>query len=110
VFFWSSPEPRPQSKLALDPQKYQTVTAGLILFRDDDDTVTVRTLLSMAGALPLINTQDASGVTPLYFAAANGHAAVTQQLIEVRCNIDLQEQNGTGENKEQVQNIYSCLL
>jgi ankyrin repeat protein len=55
----------------------------------DGDTVTVRTLLSTSDAVSLINTQDASGATPLYCAAANGHAAVTQQLIEVRCNIDL---------------------
>ena len=38
----------------------------------DGDTVTVRTLLSAAGALSLINTQDASGATPLYCAAAYG--------------------------------------
>ena len=33
------------------------------------DAVTVRTLLSTAGALSLINTHDANGTTPLYCAA-----------------------------------------
>jgi cytohesin len=58
------------------------------------DTVTVRTLLSTAGALSLINTQDASGATPLYCAAHNGHASVMKQLIEGRCNINLHEDHG----------------
>jgi ankyrin repeat protein len=58
----------------------------------DGDTETVRTLLSTAGALSLINTQDASGYTPLYCEAHNGHASVTEQLIEARCNLDLPEQ------------------
>jgi ankyrin repeat protein len=43
--------------------------------------VTVRTLLSTAGALSLINTQDASGATPLHLAAQSVHAGVTEQLI-----------------------------
>ena len=34
------------------------------------------------------------GSTPLLFAAYNGHAFVTKQLIEFRCNIDLQQNDG----------------
>jgi len=58
------------------------------------DTVTARTLLSTAGALSLINTQDESGRTPLFWAAHNGHASVTDQLIEARCDIDVQDKDG----------------
>jgi ankyrin repeat protein len=58
------------------------------------DTVTVRTLLSTAGALSLINTQDASGATPLHIAIRNGHAPITEQLIAARCNVDLQDEDG----------------
>ena len=57
------------------------------------DTVTVRTLLSTAGALSLINTQDASGATPLH-AAAQNHPAVTKQLIDARCHVDVQDKSG----------------
>ena len=35
-----------------------------------------------------VDLQDKNGTTPLYAAAAEGHAAVTKQLIEARCNID----------------------
>ena len=45
----------------------------------------------MAGAQSFINYLDASGATPLYAASQNGHASVTKQLIEARCNIDLQK-------------------
>ena len=34
--------------------------------------------------------QDEHGVTPLFNAAHNGHASVTEQLIEARCNVGLQ--------------------
>ena len=63
----------------------------------EDDTETVRTLLlllTQAGAQSLINYQDASGTTPLFFAARHGHASVTKQLIHARCNVDLQKKNG----------------
>jgi hypothetical protein len=34
--------------------------------------------------------------SPLYIAAHNGHAFVTEQLIEARCNIDVREtEDGT---------------
>jgi ankyrin repeat protein len=75
-----------------------TAMQGLLIMHAaarDGDTVTVRTQLSTAGALSLINTQDASGATPLYWAAQNGHASVTEQLIEARCNVDLQAKDGS---------------
>jgi hypothetical protein len=31
---------------------------------------------------------------PLYIADEKGHAAMTEQLIEARCNVDLQHENG----------------
>ena len=34
------------------------------------------------------------GFTPLYIAAQEGHAAATKQLIEARCNVDLQDEHG----------------
>jgi ankyrin repeat protein len=69
----------------------------------DGDAVTVRTMLSTAAAQwliskraspALINYQDNFGATPLLCAAINGHAAVTEQLIEARCNIDFQNKDG----------------
>ncbi len=60
----------------------------------DGDTVTVRKMLSTAGAQSLINYQDTLGATPLLTAAANGHESVTKQLLEARCNVDLQMQDG----------------
>ncbi len=82
----------------------------------DGDTVTVKTLLSAADAKSFMNYQDGNGATPLYkhgytlqgwtddhkdgytplfMAAANGHASVTKQLIQARCNVDLQEKDGS---------------
>ena len=58
-----------------------------MLLRDaarDGDTVTVRTLLSAAGAQSLMNYQDANGSTPLHMAAENAHDSVTKQLKLVR--------------------------
>jgi len=46
------------------------------------DTVTVRKMLSTAGAQSWIDCQDSFGATPLLVAAANGHESVTKQLIE----------------------------
>ena len=60
----------------------------------DGDTETVRTLLSSAEVQSFINYQDASGATPLHTAAREGHEAVTKQLIEARCNVDLQANDG----------------
>jgi cytohesin len=69
---------------------------GILLFNAAryGDTATVTTLLSSAGVQSLINTQDKDGYTPLYAAAANGHAPVTEQLIEARCDVELQETFG----------------
>jgi ubiquitin len=60
----------------------------------DGDVVKVSTLLSAQGAQSFVNYQDAYGVTPLHFAAQEGHATVTEKLIEARCNVDLQKENG----------------
>ena len=61
---------------------------GRELVARDGDTALARTLLSTAGVQSLINYQDANGATPLFLAAQNGHASVTEQLIEVRCKVD----------------------
>jgi len=34
------------------------------------------------------------GCTPLFIATHEGHASVTKQLIEARCNVDLQNKDG----------------
>ena len=70
----------------------------------DGDAAKVRTLLSTAGAQTSINYQDACGSTPLYRAAHKGHASVTEQLIEARCNVDLQIQYRTTEILRKRQN------
>jgi ankyrin repeat protein len=42
-----------------------------------------------------------NGHTPLHAAAGNGYDAVMRQLIDARCNIDLQDENGyTVESKK----------
>jgi ankyrin repeat protein len=61
----------------------------------EGDTATARTLLSTRGAQSLINYKDASGATPLFFAAENGHDSVTEQLIAARCGVDLQKNTGS---------------
>jgi ankyrin repeat protein len=60
----------------------------------DGDAAKVSTLLSTEGALSFINYQDVDGGTPLSIAADKGHASVTKQLIEARCNVDLQDARG----------------
>ena len=60
----------------------------------DGDAAKVSKLLSTQGAQSFINCQDARGSTPLHEAAINGHAAVTEQLLAVRCNVDLQDKYG----------------
>jgi ankyrin repeat protein len=60
----------------------------------DGDAAKVRTLLSTQGAQSFFNYQDAHGATPLFFAAANGHEAVTKQLIYARCSVDHQDMSG----------------
>jgi ankyrin repeat protein len=60
----------------------------------DGDAAKVFTLLSTQGAQSFINHQGAHGVSPLHIAAANGHAPVTKQLLDARCNVDLVAENG----------------
>jgi hypothetical protein len=60
----------------------------------DGDAAKVRTLLSTQGAQSFINYQDAHGITPLLYAAVQGHAAVTEKLLAARCNVDLQDKKG----------------
>ncbi len=43
-----------------------------------DDTVTVRKMLSTAGAQPWIDYQSDLGYTPLYIAALLNHASITE--------------------------------
>jgi hypothetical protein len=38
------------------------------------------------------------GFTPIFAAAANGHGAVTEQLIVARCNVDFQDVYGQVSN------------
>jgi ankyrin repeat protein len=59
-----------------------------------DDTVTVRNMLSTAGAQSWIDYQSDLGYTSLYIAALLNHASITEQLIVVRCNIDLHREDG----------------
>ena len=60
----------------------------------DGDAAKVSMLLSGQGAQSFINYQGAQGNTPLLAAAYEGHASVTKQLIEARCNIDHQDDDG----------------
>jgi ankyrin repeat protein len=51
------------------------------------------------------------GTQPLHFAAANGHEAVTKQLISARCSVDLQtKEAGTPPHLEIGNKIYSSLM
>jgi ankyrin repeat protein len=73
------------------------------------DAVTVRTLLSTAGALYFINTQDASGATPLFYAAYNGHAPITEELIEAGCIVDMQQEDGAAPVHAAAQNGHAAV-
>ena len=61
----------------------------------DGDTVTVRNMLSTAGAQSWIDYQSDLGYTPLYIAALLNHSSITEQLIVARWNIDLHREDGT---------------
>ena len=58
------------------------------------DTVTVRNMLSTAGAQSWIDWQSDLGYTPLYIAALLNQPSITEQLIVFRCNIDLHREDG----------------
>ena len=60
----------------------------------DGDAAKVSTMLSAQGAQSFINYKDANGVTPLFFAAADGHTTVTEKILTAPCSVDLQEKNG----------------
>ena len=54
------------------------------------------------GMMNSLNSQDENGVTPLhhliqmtmFFAVTEGYASVTEQMIEERCDVDRQEDDG----------------
>jgi ankyrin repeat protein len=58
------------------------------------DTVTVRNMLSTAGAQSWIDWQSDLGYTPLYIAALLNQPSITEQLIVARCHIDLHREDG----------------
>ena len=58
------------------------------------DTVTVRKMLSTAGAQSWIDYQSDLGYTPLYIPALLNQPSITEQLIVARCNIDLHREDG----------------
>ncbi len=66
----------------------------LCMAADAGDAAKASTLLSTQDAQSFINYQDAHGATPMFLAAVKGHAAVTEQLLKARCNVDLQDKNG----------------
>ena len=81
--------------LSITQEESGILGMNLVLPTRDGDTVAVRALLSSAGAQSFINyKEETSGVTPRSCAARNGHAAVTDQLITARCNVDIEDQTG----------------
>ena len=63
------------------------------------DSEIFRTLLSLPGAQSCIDYQDddgglLSGSTILHVAASKGSVSITEQLIALRCNVDLQMEDG----------------
>jgi hypothetical protein len=58
------------------------------------DTVTVRKMLSTAGAQSWIDYLSDLGYTPLYITALLNYASITEQLIVAHCNIDLHREDG----------------
>ncbi len=67
------------------------------------DAAKVGTLLSTQGAQSFINYQNAHGYTPLYVAAIQGQAVVTEQLIAAHCNVNVQSEDGSTP-------LYKCVL
>ena len=91
-----------EGMLSVD-EEIQGLCAKIVSYADEmrlvcaacqGDTVTVKAILSSAGAQSLINHQDETiRATPLYFAAARGQASVVEQLIEACCSIDHPQKN-----------------
>ena len=61
----------------------------------DGDAAKFSKMLSIQGVQSFINYQDEHGFTALHLAAGKGNASVMKQLIEARCNVDLQTKYGT---------------
>ena len=59
------------------------------MIADLGDASKVQTFLSVSNVQTFINYQDTDGHTPLFKAAKKGHAAVVDQLIAARCNLNL---------------------
>ena len=92
----SSAPPTPTMDDSWVCEHQMTITsAQLIDAVCQDDTATLSTLLSMPGAQSLVNHEEEdNGSTLLHIAAQRGHAAITDQLIAARCNVDRQAKNG----------------
>ena len=71
-----------------DKRKYTPEMKEEFLYTGDAEEVS--TLLSTQDTQSFINYQDYKGRTPLHCAAANGQETVMKQLIEARCNVDLE--------------------
>jgi ankyrin repeat protein len=92
----SSAPPTPTKDDSCVCEHQVTITsAQLINAVCQGDTATLSTLLSIPGAQSLVNHQEEdNGSTLLHIAAQRGHAAVTDQLIAARCNVDCQAKYG----------------
>jgi hypothetical protein len=72
-----------------EEQQAMKYGGDLCMIADLGDASKVQTFLSVSNVQTFINYQDTDGHTPLFKAAKKGHAAVVDQLIAARCNVDL---------------------
>jgi len=72
------------------------MTTGEKLFKaaQEGDTENIISLLSTPGVQRFINYKNTLGSTPLTVAIFGGYSTVTKELIQARCDIDLQGENG----------------